>query len=83
MLEIGQPSPAVSLPTDTGHFSLSDYSGKNVVIFFFPKADTSGCTKEAIAFLNYKQNLMPQTQSSLAFQKTHHKSKGNSGTNII
>ena len=50
MLEIGQSSPAVSLPTDHGHFSLSDYSGKNVVIFFFPKADTSGCTKEAIAF---------------------------------
>jgi len=50
MLEIGQSSPAVSLPTDNGHFSLSDYSGKNVVIFFFPKADTSGCTKEAIAF---------------------------------
>ena len=50
MLEIGQSSPAVSLPTDTGQFSLSDYSGKNVVIFFFPKADTSGCTKEAIAF---------------------------------
>ena len=50
MLEIGQQSPAITLATDDGHFSLSDYAGKNVVLFFFPKADTSGCTKQAIAF---------------------------------
>ena len=50
MLETGQKVPAISLPTDNGHFNLADYLGKNVVIFFFPKADTSGCTKEAIAF---------------------------------
>ena len=50
MLDVGQLVPAFALPTDTGHFSLADYSGKNVVLFFFPKADTSGCTKEAIAF---------------------------------
>ena len=50
MLEVGQQVPSFDLPTDTGHFQLSDYVGKNVVVFFFPKADTSGCTKEAIAF---------------------------------
>ena len=50
MLETGQKVPAISLPTDNGHFNLADYLGKNVAIFFFPKADTSGCTKEAIAF---------------------------------
>ena len=50
MIEVGQASPQFSLPTDTGHFTLSDYVGKNIVLFFFPKADTSGCTKEAIAF---------------------------------
>ena len=50
MIETGHTSPDFSLPTDTGHFSLSDYAGKNVVLFFFPKADTSGCTKQAIAF---------------------------------
>ena len=50
MLEIGQTLPPISLATDTGHFSSADYAGKNIVIFFFPKADTSGCTKEAIAF---------------------------------
>ena len=50
MLETGQTSPALNLATDDGTFSLADYAGKNVVVFFFPKADTSGCTKEAIAF---------------------------------
>ncbi len=50
MIETGHTSPDFNLPTDTGHFSLSDYAGKNVVLFFFPKADTSGCTKQAIAF---------------------------------
>ena len=50
MLDIGQTLPPISLATDTGTFSSADYAGKNIVIFFFPKADTSGCTKEAIAF---------------------------------
>jgi len=50
MLETGQTIPAFTLPTDTGHFSSADHAGKNIVLFFFPKADTSGCTKEAIAF---------------------------------
>tara|TARA_B100001057_G_C22466356_1_gene800906 strand:+ start:151 stop:609 length:459 start_codon:yes stop_codon:yes gene_type:complete len=40
------------LDTDLGKFSSKDYIGKNLVIFFFPKADTSGCTKEAVSFSN-------------------------------
>ena len=50
MLEVGNPVPDFTLPTDTGSFTLSDMRGKNVVIFFFPKADTSGCTAQSIAF---------------------------------
>jgi len=51
MPEIGQPAPDFSLPRDGGEtVSLSALSGKTVVLFFYPKADTSGCTKEAIAF---------------------------------
>ena len=50
MIETGQLAPSISLTTDQGHFTLSEHIGKNVIIFFFPKADTSGCTKEAIAF---------------------------------
>lgn len=50
MLETGTKVPSFTIPTDTGSFSMADKAGKNVVIFFFPRADTSGCTKEAVAF---------------------------------
>ena len=50
MLLIGDPAPTISIQTDCGHFSLAEQIGKKVVIFFFPRADTSGCTKEAIQF---------------------------------
>jgi len=50
MLEIGTKAPSFTLPTDTGSFSLADQNGKKMVVFFFPRADTSGCTKETIAF---------------------------------
>ena len=50
MLEIGTKIQDFTLQTDRGHFSLSDYEGRNVVLFFFPRADTSGCTKEAVEF---------------------------------
>ena len=50
MLETGSTVPNFTIPTDRGTFKLTDNAGKNVVIFFFPRADTSGCTKEAVAF---------------------------------
>jgi len=50
MLEIGTKAPSFTLPTDARSFSLADQNGKKMVVFFFPRADTSGCTKEAIAF---------------------------------
>ena len=40
------------LDTDQGKFYSKDHAGKNLVLFFFPKADTTGCTKEAISFSN-------------------------------
>ena len=40
------------LDTDQGKFYSKDHSDKNFVLFFFPKADTTGCTKEAISFSN-------------------------------
>lgn len=48
---IGDAAPAFSLPTDGGGtISLGGLKGKNVCLYFYPKDDTSGCTKEAIAF---------------------------------
>ena len=51
MLKIGQPAPDFTLLDDTGaSVSLSSFRGKKVVVYFYPKDDTPGCTKEACAF---------------------------------
>ena len=51
----GAKAPAFKLPTDDGgSVTLADFKGKNLVLFFYPKADTPGCTKEAIAFSERK-----------------------------
>ncbi|HEY3593091.1 MAG TPA: redoxin domain-containing protein [Polyangiaceae bacterium] len=49
--KVGAPAPSFSLPSDAGNsISLSDYRGKWVVVYFYPKDHTPGCTREAIAF---------------------------------
>lgn len=50
-LEEGTAAPDFTLPTDSGgEFRLSDHKGSAVVVYFYPKDDTSGCTLEAIDF---------------------------------
>ncbi len=49
-LNIGDRAPDFDLPTDTGRVSLSAFKGKTVVLFFYPKDDTPGCTTESIEF---------------------------------
>ncbi len=49
-LSIGSKAPAVSLQTLEGTVSLAKLKGKNVVLYFYPKDDTPGCTKEACTF---------------------------------
>ena len=57
MLEIGTPAPEFCLPDQNGQLhSLSDYRGKKVVLYFYPKDSTAGCTKQACGFAQ----LMPQ-----------------------
>ncbi len=51
MLKVGDPAPEIKLSTETGkEFHLSDLRGKRVVLYFYPKADTPGCTVEACEF---------------------------------
>ncbi len=51
----GAKAPAFHLPRDGGDsVSLADYAGKKLVLFFYPRADTPGCTKEAIDFTRLK-----------------------------
>jgi peroxiredoxin Q/BCP len=50
-LEIGDKAPDFTLPTDgNGKVSLKALKGKSVILYFYPKDDTSGCTKEACGF---------------------------------
>ena len=51
-IQVGKPAPEIK----TSEFSLAGLKGQRVVVFFFPKADTPGCTKEACAF----QEALPQ-----------------------
>lgn len=50
-LKIGQKAPEFTLSSDTGkEISLSDFRGKRVVIYFYPRDNTPGCTRESCAF---------------------------------
>lgn len=50
-LEVGSKAPAFTLVSDSGKKAkLSDFKGRPVVLYFYPKDDTPGCTKEACAF---------------------------------
>jgi len=50
-IEVGQPAPAFSLPNQEGNtVTLADFSGKTVVLYFYPKDDTPGCTVQAKDF---------------------------------
>ncbi len=51
MISEGKKAPAVSLKDQDGKkVSLNDFKGKNIVLYFYPKDNTSGCTKEACNF---------------------------------
>ena len=51
MLEVGTKAPDFTLPDQNGNVhSLSDYRGKKVVLYFYPKDNTPGCTKQACGF---------------------------------
>src|SRR5262245_46750819 len=60
-LAVGAKAPAFSLPRDGGGtVSLRDFKGRKLVVFFYPRANTPGCTKEAIDF----SRLQKQFQKS-------------------
>jgi peroxiredoxin Q/BCP len=49
-IDVGSKAPAFDLETDTGRVSLAALEGKTVVLYFYPKDDTPGCTNEGKAF---------------------------------
>ncbi|XDA96534.1 peroxiredoxin [Sulfitobacter sp. LCG007] len=50
MLDVSRPAPDFTLPGTTGEVTLSALKGKPVVLFFYPKDDTPGCTTENVGF---------------------------------
>jgi peroxiredoxin Q/BCP len=49
-LTVGAPAPDFELEGPDGPLRLADYAGRSLVLYFYPKDDTTGCTKEAIDF---------------------------------
>ena len=63
MIDPGKKAPAFSLPDQQGRqHALADYAGQPVVLYFYPKDDTPGCTKESCAF----QDNLPKFKKSKA-----------------
>lgn len=63
LIDTGKKAPAFSLKDQEGRVhKLADYAGRPVVLYFYPKDDTSGCTKEACAF----QDNLPKFKSGKA-----------------
>ena len=51
MLEVGMKAPDFTLPDKTGQqVSLADFAGKKIVLYFYPRDNTPGCTRQACAF---------------------------------
>lgn len=58
---VGGAAPDFALQSDVnGMISLSRYRGKNVILYFYPKDDTPGCTREACSFQEHKPKLVGQ-----------------------
>ena len=58
MIEEGKAAPAFTLQDADGNkVSLKDFRGKNVVVYFYPKDDTPGCTKEACGFRDHWKEI--------------------------
>ena len=56
-LDVGDSVPTFSLPSSSGkEISLADYKGKKIVLYFYPKDDTPGCTTEACEFRDNLKN---------------------------
>lgn len=73
----GKPAPDFTLPTDEGSVTLSDYKGKsNVVIYFYPKDDTPGCTKQACAVRDLAADFKKANTTVIGISKDNEKSHG-------
>ncbi len=74
-LQIGDPAPDFTLPNQDGKLiKLSSFKGQRVVVYFYPKDDTPGCTKEACNFRDQWQVLQHNGIQVLGISKDEAKS---------
>ncbi len=77
-LKIGDKVPAFSVSDDRGNIqSLEDYAGKKLVVFFYPKANTPGCTAEACDLRDHFKELQDAGYSLLGVSADSAKSQRN------
>lgn len=70
MLEVGTKAPDFELPDQNGDMhKLSDYKGKKVILYFYPKDNTSGCTKQACGYSERKQAFLEKDTVILGISK--------------
>jgi peroxiredoxin Q/BCP len=85
-LAAGDKAPAFDLPTDDGRVSLAGLKGKAVVLYFYPKDDTSGCTAEAQGFSSASDDFAKAGATVVGVSKdsaaSHGKFKGKYALNV-
>ena len=70
MLEVGTKAPEFTLPDKDGNpVSLSDFLGKKVVLYFYPKDNTPGCTKQACAFAASYEGFKAKNEAVIGVSK--------------
>jgi peroxiredoxin Q/BCP len=83
---VGNPAPAFELPATGGTASLEGFRGRKLVIYFYPKDDTSGCTKEAQEFNALKAEFAAAGAEILGVSaddvKSHDKFKAKYGLDL-
>ena len=78
MLKVGTKAPDFTLPDRSGKMvSLSDFLGKKVILYFYPKDNTSGCTKQALCFREAHERLENQNVVVIGISKDSVKSHEN------
>ena len=78
MLEVGMKAPAFTLPDQNGEMhSLEDYRGQKVILYFYPKDNTPGCTKQACGFAERYPQILEKDAVVLGVSKDSVKSHKN------
>ena len=88
MLEVGNKAPSFTLMGDDGkEYSLEEYKGKKVLLYFYPKDNTPGCTKEACSLRDCNSEIIKRGVTIMGVSKdsiqSHNKFREKHGLNFI